>query len=510
MDGRGVALAVSRVSKRFGPTVALDDVAFELARGSIHALLGGNGSGKSTLIKVLAGVESADRGRLDTRGHAFDLRTMTPAQSRAAGLRFVHQQRSTFPELTIAENFALGRGFEKTASGRIRWRQTRRHAAQVLERFGIDAHPDTEVGDLAPAIEKMVAIARALQDQDGAHDGVLLLDEPTAALPDAEVTILADALRRYAARGQTILYVTHRLEEVFAVADSATLLRDGQLVATVSPRELTHDDLVELIMGRPVEEVARLRGRRRGTAILEVRDLAAGPLEPLTLSLRAGEVVGVSGLIGSGRSSLLKALFGALERRSGEVRLDGARVDLPTPHAAMAAGFAYVPEDRAGDAAFAELSVKENLSIASLDAYSRLGRLRMRREDRDAHELLGRFRIRAESVEAPLSSLSGGNQQKAILARCLRRDPRVLLLDEPTQGVDVGAREEIYELVRDAVANGAAALLASSDSEELATVCDRVVVLCKGRLVGELAGDELASEELQRLAHTEIELERCE
>jgi ribose transport system ATP-binding protein len=508
-DGqRDIALRVNEVSKTFGRTTALDGVSFELARGTVHALLGGNGSGKSTLSKILAGVQPADSGTLEIGGEMIDLRHITAAKSYAAGLRFVHQQSSTFSELPVAENLALGRGFETTRTGRISWRRQRRRAAEVLERLQIDVDPGAQVGTLSPANQKMVAIARALQDQEGATGGVLVLDEPTAALPDADVAILLEALRRYSAAGQTIIYVTHRLEEVFAVADSVTLLRDAKLVGSVSPRDLTHDDLVELIMGRSVEQVQRMRGQEFGREILAVEGLVAGPLKSVSLSVRAGEIVGVAGLIGSGRSSLLKSMFGCLDRRAGEVRLDGVAVEVASPSAAMAAGFAYVPEDRAVDAAFSDLSVFDNLSIASLKQYWHRGVLQIRRERREAVDLMSRFLVKAESGDVPLSSLSGGNQQKVILARWLRREPRVLLLDEPTQGVDAGARAEIYELVNRAVRDGAVALVASSDSEELAATCDRVIVLRRGTVIGELAGDQVTSENIQRLAHAEKETVR--
>jgi ribose transport system ATP-binding protein len=494
-------LGVERVSKAFGATQALDGVSLELERGSVHALLGGNGSGKSTLIKAIAGVEPADAGELEIRGKRYDLRSMTPARAREAGLHFVHQQHSTFPELTVTENLAIGRGFDTGIGGRIEWRRARERAAAVLERFQIDVHPDRELGELGPATQTMVAIARALQDQDGDADGVLLLDEPTAALPAPEVTLLLDALRRYAAAGQAIVYVTHRLEEVFALADRATLLRDGRALGTVEPRQLDHDGLVELMMGRTVEQIERLRGRPEGRAILAVRQLAAGSLVPLDLDVAAGEIVGLGGLIGSGRSTVLRALFGARPLDSGEIRVDGEQLRTGSPPDAMAAGLAYVPEDRQGDAAFPELSVGENLSLTVVPDYWHRGMLNRRREHRDALGLFDSFLITAESDAAPLRSLSGGNQQKVVLARWLRREPRILLLDEPTQGVDVEARAEIYELIHRAVAGGAAALVASSDFEELARICDRVIVLCKGRAVGELSGERLDADRIARLAN---------
>jgi ribose transport system ATP-binding protein len=493
-----------QVSKAFGATQALEDVALELERGSVHALLGGNGSGKSTLIKAIAGVQPADCGELEVAGERHDLRTMTPARAREAGLHFVHQQRPTFPGLTVAENLAIGRGFETGLGGRIEWRRARERAAAVLERFQIDARPDTELGRLGPATQTMVAIARALQDQDGETDGVLLLDEPTASLPAPEATLLLDALRRYAAAGQAIVYVTHRLEEVLAVADRATLLRDGRVAGVVEPRQLDHDALAELMMGRSVEQIERLRGRAEGRTILAVRGLAAGPLAPLDLDLREGEIVGLAGLIGSGRSTLLGALFGVVPRESGEIRLDGEPRDIGSPPDAMAAGFAYVPEDRQRDAAFPGLSVAENLSMAVVPDYWHRGVLNRRRERRDALGLFASFLIAAESEAAPLRSLSGGNQQKVVLARWLRREPRILLLDEPTQGVDVGARAEIYELIHRTVTAGAAALVASSDFEELARTCDRVIVLRKGRVTAELRDGDLDAGRIAREANARV------
>lgn len=502
---RGLALTVSGAAKTFGANRAIDGVSFELARGQVHALLGGNGSGKSTLIKLLAGVERADAGQVEIAGQGIPLADMTPARAAAAGLRFVHQQRSTFPDMTVAENLAIGGlGFPRGWGGRVQWRQVRQSAARALDRFGIEAHPDQLLRDLGPARQTMVAIARALQSQ-GDGEGILVLDEPTVSLPDTEVRLLLDAVSRHADRGQTVVLVTHRLEEVFAVADNAILLRNGRLLDEVSPRSITRADLVELIIGRAVEDVAPTGTATDGPVVIEVDDLRAGPLGPVNLTLRAGEVVGVAGLVGSGRSSLLKALFGILPAESGDVRLNGARVNLRSPRRAMRAGFALVPESRAEDAAFPELSLTENLSVSVLAQYFRGGRIRRRRERRDADGLLRTYGIKAEAVDDPLSSLSGGNQQKAIVARWLRREPKVILLDEPTQGVDVGARAEIYGLIRRAVDAGSVALVASSDSEELAAICDRVVVLRRGRIVGEVRRDQLTSNRIERLAHGEAE-----
>jgi ribose transport system ATP-binding protein len=350
----------------------------------------------------------------------------------------------------------------------------------------------------------MVAIARALQDRDAADSGVLVLDEPTASLPAEEVEHLLAALRRYAAAGQTILYVTHRLEEVLDIADRATVLYDGRVTATVDRAGLDHERLVELIMGRRVERglAARTAAPRKGRPRLRCEGLNGGAVHGVDFGVSAGEIVGVAGLLGSGRSTLLRLLFGATERRAGNVWIDGDPVTFRVPRDAMRAGVAYVPEDRAHDAAFFDLSVTDNLGMATVGEYFSAGRIRRSAERRDARDLIATHLIKAASEDAPFSSLSGGNQQKVILARWLRRKPRVILLDEPTQGVDVGARLEIWSLVRRAVDEGASVLVVSSDLEELSRVADRAIVLRRGRLVAELAGSELTQDRLDHLTLT--------
>jgi ribose transport system ATP-binding protein len=471
-------------------------VSFELERGTIHALLGGNGSGKSTTNKILAGVHDAVAGTIEIDGHEFDATSFTPARAREAGLRFVHQQGSTFADLSVAENLAIGRGFETGAIGRIRWRSLHAHAGEVLKRFNVDADPGALLGELSPATRAIVAIARALQDQEDAHSGVLVLDEPTASLPTGEVKLLLDALRQYAAAGQTILYVTHRLDEVVEVVDRATVLRDGRLVRTLERSEIDHETLVEAIMGKRAEELLERPPAPLGAPVLEVTGLSGGCVRGASFSVHAGEIVGLAGLTGSGRSTLLKLLFGAIPVEAGEAILGGEPVRAHGPREAMEAGIGYVPEDRLAESAFLDMSVVENVGLTTLGVYFRRGRLDHRAERRDTRELVGAYAIKAEALDSPLGTLSGGNQQKAVLARWLRRDPRLLLLDEPTQGVDVGARVEIWQHVRRAVEGGACALAVTSDLEELPRVCDRVLVLRGGRIVAELAGGELSEHSL--------------
>jgi ribose transport system ATP-binding protein len=492
----------AQVSKSFGTTRALDRVDLEVRRGEVHALVGGNGSGKSTLIKILAGVLAADPGgSLEVAGCAVDLAAYDAQAARAAGLRFGHQDAGVFGELSVMENLAIGRGYPTTRTGAVRWREVRRQACAVLERFQIPASPDTPLVELGPAMRMMVAIARALQDAEG-DAGILVLDEPTAALPAHEVALLMEAVRGYARAGHTIVYVSHRLDEVLALADRVSALRDGRLIDTVDAAAMTEERLIRLVVGRDLDRVDP-EAPEPGAPLLDVEDLHAGPLRGISFSIAEREVVGVAGLLGSGRSELLQSLFGALPRTWGEITLGGRPLRVRRPKDAMDMGIAYVPADRPGAAAFADLSVQDNVGAAQVDSYWRRLSMDRARERAEARASLSEFLVKAPSPAAPMTALSGGNQQKVILARWLRRRPRLLLLDEPTQGVDVGARAEIYELVRAAVAGGAGALVVSSDFEELARVCDRVLVLCGGRIAAEVAGAELEPHRLTALTYME-------
>ncbi|RFS87387.1 sugar ABC transporter ATP-binding protein [Actinomadura spongiicola] len=496
----GAALRVGGLSKTFGATRALADVSFTARAGTIHALLGGNGSGKSTLIKILAGVHSADAGTVETAGRALDARAISPHLARELGLRFVHQQSSTFGDLSVLENLFLGHGFDTAPGFRVPWRRLRARAETLLRRFDIAADPGARLDDLRPATQTMVAIARALQDQEGAHEGVLVLDEPTASLPAAEAGVLLDALRRYAAAGQTIIYVTHRLDEVLEVADEVTVLRDGRHVETRPKAGLTRAALSELIMGRSVAELSTgTRRQQSAPTVLRLRELHVGPLRGLDLEVCEGEVVGIAGLLGSGRSTALRTVFGLVPPDRGTIEIDGRPLAPTGVREAMRADVAFVPEDRAREGCFADLTVLENLSMPSTGRWFRKGRLRHRAEAGQAAEEMRAHQVKAASVHAPMGSLSGGNQQKVIVARWLTRSPRVLLLDEPSQGIDVGARFEIWELVRKATAAGTAVLVVSSDLEELAGACDRVVVLRGGKVQAELCGDDLNETHLEHL-----------
>jgi ribose transport system ATP-binding protein len=505
----GPALSVRDLSKRFGPVAALSGVSFDVAPGSIHALVGANGSGKSTLIRVVAGIDRAEPGgSVSVGGEHLPLAHLTPQAVQRAGVRVVHQASTIFPDLTVAENIGVGSHLATRPGGSIRWRDLHQQAAQLLGQLGLQVSPREVVGDLSPAVQTLVAVARAFAGAGRGDDvQLMILDEPTAALPAREVEILLAGLRRLADDGTAVMLVTHRLDEVARSADRATVLRDGRHVATFDVGSVRHDEVVDMITGGASTALASPGTSAGGTPLLEVVGLQVGPVHDLNLTLHAGEVLGIGGLLGSGRSSVLEALFGARRRRAGTVTLDGALLDLRSPARAMKAGLALVPEQRQR-AVFAEQTVAENLSITDLPRWWNGLRLNRAGERGAAEDDVAGFGIVAHSPGAAMDTLSGGNQQKVVVARALRRTPQVLLLDEPTLGVDVGARGEIHQMVRQYLTGGAGgrrgAVMVSSDVEELCAVADRILVLHRGRPAQLLDAAATSPEDLNRLVHREV------
>ncbi|MBS1878299.1 MAG: sugar ABC transporter ATP-binding protein [Actinobacteria bacterium] len=497
------ALSVRAVSKSFGETVALADVGFEVRQRSVHALLGGNGSGKSTLVKILAGVQGADRGEIEVAGETVDASRTSPEWATSVGLHFVHQDLGVFRNLSVAENFALGSSYGSREAAPVRWRSLHRRAAAVLERFEIEVSTRARMDSVRPAMQTMIAVARALQDADEESRGVLVLDEPSAALPAEEVEVLHGAIRGYIRDGHTVVLVSHRLDEVLAICTDATFLRDGRHAGTSSLEGSDEAALIRAIVGADSASVEKPPpGARPEQTRLRVEGLSVGPVVDCTLAVGAGEVLGISGLVGSGRTSLLQGIFGARPLREGRVELDGEQLRLRGPAAAVAAGIAYLPEDRGAEAAFSDRSVSDNLAIPALDRYWSGLRQRGGAERRDAAAAIARYGVVVAGPRAPVSTMSGGNQQKVMLARWLELEPRLLLLDEPTQGVDVGARHAIHSQVRDAAAAGCAVIVVSSDAKELAELCDRVVGLVNGRLGEELRGPDVTTARCLEIANS--------
>jgi ribose transport system ATP-binding protein len=503
MDGIEDVLELRDIHKSYGPTRALRGVSMTLRRGEVHGFIGGNGSGKSTLVKILAGVETADRGEIQVGAQPFPAATMTPDQARSLGLRFVHQNPGLFQDLSVADNLSLGHGYETGVLGRIRTRAVNRRADELLRRYHLDIDSQAPIGSLSAASQTVVAIARAMQDLQDGTSGLLVLDEPTASLPKREADQLLTSIRRLASQGLTIVLISHRLDEILSVCDRVTALRDGELAGVYPAAELDEAALIRLIVGRDLDDA-----EPRATAVdenavpaVQLEGVWAGPLHDIDLSVRPGEIVGIAGLLGSGRTTLLQTIFGERRPTEGTIRLGGKPVRFTTPAQAMAAGVGYVPEDRAAMAAFEEHSIADNIAVASMSDFWRGAGISGRRIRAEARRLVRDFGIRSHSVDQPLSTLSGGNQQKVVLARWLRRHPRVLLLDEPTQGVDVGARADIYELIGKALAAGAGVLVVASDMEELARICDRVLILRDGTLTETVPGPGIAPHDLNELIY---------
>jgi ribose transport system ATP-binding protein len=499
-----IALKVVGVSKTFFETPVLRDADIEVRRGEVHCLVGGNGSGKSTLVKIIAGVHHADCGTIrGPSGTEHEARHVSSATAKSLGIHTVHQESSVFPALTVAENLVLGNSYP-TRLGRIDRGAVERRASELLERFRIPATPDQKVGELSPAVQALIAIARALQDSDHASEGVLVLDEPTATMAESEVKLLLAAIRGYAADGQGIILVTHRLDEVLAVADRVTVLRDGEIITTVDCRDLDRASLAELIVGRELaDESARAQQPFAAKpVVLEISQLSVGPIRGLDLQVKMGEIVGVAALLGGGGSELLERVFALRSSSSGTIAIQGEPAHGCTSRELIKRRVALIPQNRGRDASFAPLSVRENLTAGAVRQYWRAGRLSRKAERAESRELARQYGVLPPEPRAVMSGLSGGNQQKVVLARWLRRKPLLLLLDEPTQGVDVGARAEIHEQIRAAVDAGAAALLASTDLDELVRLSDRIVVLADGVVVADRPSDRIDRREIVTLMNS--------
>ena len=486
--------------------MALDGVDIELLPGEIHALCGGNGSGTSTLIKTITGVEIADRGTFDFGGSEIDAADVTPASADHFGVRCLHQQGTTFGSLTVTENLAAGLRFPTRFGGRIDWRAARRQAVETLAEFEIDANPDQLLEQLRPVTRQMVAIARVLHQRSGEGMGLLILDEPTASLSAADVDRLHEALVRFAEAGTMVMYVTHRLNDLPGFASTATVLRDGRVVGQLARDEIRHDRLIEMIVGVSEEELmsASLSHELAAAKLEErlvVRDVAGGPIRNANLTVGVGEIVGIAGLVGAGRSSLLEMVFGTEQPTAGEIELDGEILPWRSgkPHDSVA----LVPENRVLDAAFMPLSLTENVVATTTGSCWHHGVLNHRAERSQVRTIIADSGIRAASEAVAFQTLSGGNQQKAIIARCLRGQPKVLLLDEPTQGVDFAARAAIHETIRSAAEQGLSVLVVSSDLEELVLMCNKAVVLVDGVTTATVSGSQLTTENLERLGFGE-------
>jgi len=498
-------LRIEHLSKTFPGQVALSDVGLEVESGEIHALVGQNGSGKSTLIKILAGYHQPDQGE---GGAWIDETPLTlgdgPAAT-AAGIRFVHQDLGLVGSNNTIENIALAVGYRTGRGRRIKWRDEARRTRQALGGLGLsDIDIKAPINTLPPSQRTAVAIVRALVGL-GEGGTLMVLDEPTATLPGDDVARLFEVIRRVKERGISILYVSHHLDEVFELADRVTVLRDGKNVATVPVRELDHTGLVELIVGHHIETTTATEAQASSDPLLTVRGLRGGTVRGIDFDVYPGEIVGLAGITGSGREHVLAAIAGQIPRDEGDIFLDGALIGNYQPRQAIDAGVAFVPAERAVRGTVGPMNVRENLSLSDLKRHFVRGRLRRRAEVAETKHWIDRLSIKTSSTEALIGSLSGGNQQKVMFGKALRLTPKLLLLDEPTQGIDIGAKDQIHRLVDDAASAGMATMVASTDTDELVRLCHRVIVLANGRISATLVGDHITTE---RIEHTQLESSR--
>jgi rhamnose transport system ATP-binding protein len=487
------------IRKSFGGVHALKGVSLDLHKGQVHALAGENGAGKSTLIKILAGATEPDSGHIHLNGEL--VKNNSPRRARSLGIGIVYQQPALFPDLTVAENIALAGESESPwlpNKWRVNWKTRRASAKALLDRVGAGFSPNALAGSLTAPEQQLVEIAKALD----AEPSVLILDEPTATLGEKDAENLFRLIRELQARETAIVYITHRFDELFRLADRVTVLRDGERVDTFAARGLTRNSLIRSMVGREVSAIFPSRETTPGKVALEVNNLSSkrSGVKNVSLKVRCGEIVGMAGLVGSGRTQFAECLFGLTPKDSGEILVEGERVEMRSAAEAIRNCLAYVPEDRRKHGLILEMDVAANTTLSSLAKISDYGILKTSIENQSADDFSRRLRVKTPSVHTLAGNLSGGNQQKVALARWLMTEPKILILDEPTQGIDVGAKAEIYGLMNDLAERGIAILMISSDMNEILGMSDRVVVMSNGEISGELPRSEATPESVLQLA----------
>jgi ABC-type sugar transport system ATPase subunit len=503
-------LQVEGVSKSFPGVLALQDVSLEVFPGEVLGLVGENGAGKSTLMKILSGVYAPDSGQI-----LLDSQPVTihdPRHAQRLGITIIYQEFNLMPNLSVEENVFVGR--EPNSNGIVRWRDLRRKTQELLDQLEVHLNPSAIVRDLSVAEQQMVEIAKALS----MNARLVIMDEPTSALTDTEVSALMSIIRGLKRRGLAVIYISHRLEEIFDVCDRVTVLRDGQLAGDLEIGEATPDRLVRLMVGRPLGDLFRPEEAERRLQVLaeqqpepilqvrglgrtgSARDASAIVLDDVSFDLRPGEIVGLAGLVGSGRTEIARAVFGADPFDRGEIRVNGQPVAIKSPREAIRLGIGLVPEDRKLQALVLKLAIRENIGLSILDRLSRFGIVRMGAERAVAKGLVQSLRVRTPSIEQKVLNLSGGNQQKVVIAKWLALRPKILIMDEPTRGIDIGAKAEVHALMHELAADGVAILMISSELPEILNMSDRILVMRQGRIAGEVARHDATQEKIMALA----------
>jgi ribose transport system ATP-binding protein len=496
-------LNMEGISKTFSGVKVLNNVRIELYPGEVHALMGENGAGKSTFMKILAGIHTPDHdgGTIYFKGQPISWKD--PVDARNRGISVIHQELNLSPNLTISENILMGSIFPKNRLGMVKWDEVHERAQKVLDSMGSNLNPRQLVSTLSVAQQQMVEIARALSFKAE----VLIMDEPTASLTDKEITKLFQIIDDLKKQGVAIVYISHRMDEIFKISNRFTVLRDGKWITSGPIKETNPDHLVKLMVGRDLKDLFNRTKASETTLsygavpVLELKNVSDHTLvKDVSLKIYPGEIVGLAGLVGAGRTELVRALFGVSELKSGEIYVDGKSVNIKSPIDAIANGIAHVPESRKEQGLFLSMSVKENILMAELKKHSKSGIVSWKQVNASADQFIKELNIKIASPEQQVSNLSGGNQQKVVIAKWLSILPKVLLLDEPTRGVDIGAKTEIHKIVSKLADEGLAVLMISSELPEVLGVSDRILVMSEGRLTGELSREEATQEKIMHLA----------
>ncbi len=478
MMNQATVLSIKNLTKQYPGVLALDRVSLDFAAGEVHALLGENGAGKSTLIKAIAGAIAPDDGVIRLNGQEYT--KMTPHLARSLGIEVIYQEFNLVPSLSVAENIFLG---DKTGRGLlVDTKVMVKRASAVFQQFNIDIDPYALVRDLPSAQQQIVEIAKAVSK----NVKLLIMDEPTAPLTVTEVESMFEIVRRLKAQGVTVIYISHRLEEIFRIADRVSVLRDGRYIATRQTAATNRKELISLMVGRELKESYPARQAAPGEIALEVRRLYGSGDEDISFCVRKGEILGLSGLVGAGRTELARVIFGAEPAESGEILIEGRPVQIRSPEEAIRLGIGLIPEDRKNQGVFLDMDIKWNISFSQVRRLSRRTVVDTRQELSVAEKYRDLLKIKTPSLGQQVKNLSGGNQQKVVLAKSLAAESKILIFDEPTRGIDVGAKQEIYNLMCALANDGIAIIMISSDMEELLGMSDRVIVLCEGRMAGEV------------------------
>jgi len=488
-------IEITGIDKAFSGNVVLKDVQFSLADGEIHALMGENGAGKSTLMKILTGIYERDAGIVKVDGQEVHFKS--PKEAEAMGIAVIHQELNILPDLTVAENLFLGNEQTIGKSGILKTKEMNKEASRILSQLGLDVDVKTPAGQLSVGKQQIIEIAKAIET----HAKVIIMDEPTAALTDREIKTLFKTIRKLQSQGVSFVYISHRMEEIFAICDRITILRDGQYIGVRVIKETTFDEIVKMMVGRELGDRFPERSAKIGNIKLEVKGLTRnGYCEDINFQLRKGEVLGIAGLMGAGRTEVVQTLFGYRKMNKGEIFIDGKKVRISNPILAKKHGIGYVTEDRKTEGLVVDFSIKENIMLTNLDKASRLGIIDRKKETSFVDKLIKKLGVRTSGAAQTAKSLSGGNQQKVVIAKWLGDEPKILILDEPTRGVDIGAKKEIYQIINDLAEQGVAILMISSELPEIIGMADRVLVMHEGKITGEVTKEEMTQEKIMYYA----------